>query len=385
MAEKKYLIKNGEKVVIEIQREAADRSPKPEARSSKGILKPRKDSEYLARRLNPSGMTFYDLGQMLVDSVWTDNLFSADRNVSHDGEFVSQDSSTSLPDETAKADALVAEQDNFTSKFKQITRDENADKFRLGGYTNALGYFGLNSDSELWQSNGNKADFSDADLAEGFYLEGEPFSHWFYVGTDGNKVTASNDYEADNLPDFRVKKSDQIFLVPAFCKVETYVSGQMYDPHDRPDFNPDADYFFFEHLYPDFLTFPRVYFDDRIADWYPEYNKTIGHGGIYDTPGNYELLFEQIAFLKLQAATKFYKSYSYQTFDGGVVTHNIVEDETLADYPITPLYPDPPDMPDYETYGEPIQYKAAWQMVDNIAGALCAILRQNGQFYYVWS
>ena len=61
-------VKKGEKVVVELTRKRArteDRKPSASQTEepAKGIIRPRREQEYLARRRRPGGIVFYDLGQ----------------------------------------------------------------------------------------------------------------------------------------------------------------------------------------------------------------------------------------------------------------------------------------------------------------------------------
>ncbi|MCD9186706.1 MAG: hypothetical protein LUM44_09745 [Pyrinomonadaceae bacterium] len=71
--DKLYKVENGRvQIEIDTKNKRAVSVKKKQHVSASGIITPRRENEYLPRRLQKSGIQFYDLGQILVGEVWQD-------------------------------------------------------------------------------------------------------------------------------------------------------------------------------------------------------------------------------------------------------------------------------------------------------------------------
>src|SRR5687768_14137763 len=78
--DKKYRIKAGEKLTIEINRKNDPFTQRTNVPARRGAIKLKRENPYLARRLKSGGIKFYDLSQLLVGGLPTDISFSVPVN-----------------------------------------------------------------------------------------------------------------------------------------------------------------------------------------------------------------------------------------------------------------------------------------------------------------
>jgi hypothetical protein len=69
---KKYTVKPGQKVTIEINRRDKVSSSKFQVPGSKGLLTTRREEDYQARRDQPGGIMFFDLGLTQIGEAVTE-------------------------------------------------------------------------------------------------------------------------------------------------------------------------------------------------------------------------------------------------------------------------------------------------------------------------
>lgn len=73
MADEIFTIKKGSRIVIEVAEPQSSKA-KPVSRQSTGIIKQRRETEYLARRKkSQNGISFIDLGQIKIEDVFASN------------------------------------------------------------------------------------------------------------------------------------------------------------------------------------------------------------------------------------------------------------------------------------------------------------------------
>ena len=364
----------------------------------RGIIKRKRDDDYLPRRLRSvSGLQFYDLGQSFIDDEFIDNLFEAAANWRLENNFPAFDE-LSIVDENAKAAQLLnVGTENLKNNYWQMVKID-ADKYSINLYFGNT-FVDFLTTSDKWSDDGKSLKIDDDLIGFGIEIYGSPFFYNINLtnnDTNKNKVTAVFDFNAPDVPEFAVKKSDTFFLIPAFCVITQKNSGEHYPPTNRPDLVVDNynSYSFEEELYCNYLTFPRVALDDYIIDWINnvfQYFYLINVYGYTINLDDYIIWYANAEYLKSIASTKFYKRFQAFVENSPSQTGEaIYEEKSVSSYPQSDLYPVPPDIPEgisaagNEGDKLPVQYSARWVASDPPAGTLLAIIYQNNQFFYVW-
>ncbi len=417
------------KIIVERFRASSEKSGSRILTTPKGIIRRKPEDDYLYRRTqNQTGIKFFDLGQILLEAIWTDKLFSADANIHQSGNNIILDDIQ--PEDTAakaqfyldfvanlraEAEAELSDPELFPDgppadpepnisryvnsgmieAFRRIEKT-NANKFYLQVRSVALNtYFTLDAESARWTADGSSAKFEDSELSEGINIRANPFFSFARIGQNAHpdtaKITTEADYDGDEV-EFAVGKSDIYFLVPAFCNISNFETGIFYPTTDRADiFEPEILYSFVETLYANYLTFPRILMDSLLADWFVanfNVNKTLATV----TPATYNLFYQNSDYLKTVAETRFFKQFSGRVDNGmgGTDPAVITEEKLVAGFPLDAIYPEPPSLPDYlykedgvSVQIEPSQYRAAWSATSN-PGALLAIIKQGSDWFFAW-
>ncbi len=242
---KKFIVKPGEKVTIEINRPDKASSPKSKVRSPKGLLTSPRDDDYQARRIQPGGLQFFDLGLVKTGDVLADidsQLIGDWTNLGGVGLPLPED----IPDRFETRDALV------------LTNVATAAPINPA-YTTRIGaLLGFDDDAIIlsdadsqWSDKGFKA--TSAQLAAAEIIFDFGFTTGFYFdqikikGSGANKITAVYSFEAE-AADYTLRKNDKFYLVPVYC-------WSFLDE----DFADHLGFFnFYQQLNNFFLFFPRV-------------------------------------------------------------------------------------------------------------------------------
>ncbi|MBS1797469.1 MAG: hypothetical protein JSS81_26840 [Acidobacteria bacterium] len=212
---KKYTVKPGQRVTIEINRKSEVRSSKYQAQSPKGLLAAARPEDYPARRIRPGGIMFYDLGLAKTGDVLSDidsQIVKAWTNTGGSG----LPYTPPLDDSDYEGrDALVlsnlAQAAPITPEFTEIIPAA----LTFGDET-----VYLTAGTSSWSAKGFRA--TPAQLSRdsiSIYFgfgDGKYFDQIVLKGDGANKITSENSYAADPVP-YTLKKDDKIYLVPVFC------------------------------------------------------------------------------------------------------------------------------------------------------------------------
>ena len=218
MAEKIFKVNDGEEIVIRVPRHKkpdGGRISSPNERG--GIIRNRKEDDYLARRLNKKLINFYDLGQILIDGAWQDIFFQIIKDWILGGiPFVEELTETDF----TSRDALIL--GNGTERARRIEKPHGtAFEMRVSG----IGFTELlNADNPKWTSSGLR--LTGEQLAADYFTIGFTssfdstfFTSFILTGPEKNKITASPSPSAESVA-FTPQKTDTYYLVPALARSE---------------------------------------------------------------------------------------------------------------------------------------------------------------------
>lgn len=173
-----------------------------------------RESDYPARRLS-GGITFYDLGMILVDGEYQDidsQLIKDFSNMSGSG----------LPFPLPLTDADFAVRDALVlANLETAVQIKTEYTEVIAGYAEFDDDFvSINEPSSVWTNKGLKTTQQQLAADEIRFVFGfarRYFDHIVIKGEQANKITAEYDYAAD-AADYDLQKNDKIYLVPTYCR-----------------------------------------------------------------------------------------------------------------------------------------------------------------------
>ena len=221
----------GSIINIEIASRAAEKRPRaPEP--PKGLLRPRREDDYLARRLKSIYLNFYDLGQIRDGDAWKDINFEAAKTITV---------SSNQPQHTEDLD--LSDWNNLKDKLFEIPIEEWSNQYRKFDYERAERYgvdvylgnqalqfqpdkylpVGRNGSRNKTKKEIETETVSDSKWTDkGLKVEKQTeerfaiFTQNGFININvcvGAKITAEANYSAASVP-FIIDKSTDIFLVP---------------------------------------------------------------------------------------------------------------------------------------------------------------------------
>jgi hypothetical protein len=380
-------IKPGEKVTVELQRKKpkAD-APKPKVRSqdlpATGIMRPRREQDYLARRRRPQkGLIFYDLGVIKNDSGdWVDYKFAGTADES---------GSITPASFAAKAAAILSHGvSNLPNKFRRITK-ENAGIYELRMRI-ASGFKTLSASSEFWSEDGKSVKLDPEQLESWFAVFKNPFFFNFNFGTGAPdiadqylKITTVENFGTED-PDQIVENifldgSETFFLCPVFCRATARTSGFINPVPVEGATDPQAT--FLSELRAVCQSYPRIALSN-LFEWFNSSDFFVFNNAQYESNilANYEKWWMNQAYLKtLAQATLHY--LRYDNLLGGLLEESF---DAAASFP-KHHFPAPPALPNpsVSSYNGARDYNASWSFASG-AGDLIAIVKKGSAYYYVW-
>lgn len=438
MSDQKFTVKPGGKVIIEI---GGDKAPKKQKfvghLSAKGLIKSRRENEYLPRRTKKKGgWRFFDLGQPLVESAATDVDFFAVANTVIDlpGKTVTtgepnaseveakaayytdflqtaiDQANAELDDPELFPDGPPANREPYIFRYVSNKLQESfykltktaTEQFDVTFQTPSIPQTPINAGGgDRWLKD-DTIRIDPGDDISIVDIRGNPLFERIFLAegvlrSQGDKVTQVPDPDADELLDFSLARTADFYLTPSFGLPNFGVQGQKTE-HDRPDLfyyqdingvrypysNP---YQWTQDIYSNYLTFPRR----RFLDYYAAFN--LGNFAIVDPfelfeADEYEIVVRVGEYLLDQSGSVLLSTVTGQRrveTDNGVITENVsVLEVSNAAYPNTALFPPPPAVPVSNAYGNPLQIRGLW-FTHETGRDLKAIIKQNNQFYYVWA
>jgi hypothetical protein len=221
MPDKKYKISSGERITIEINRQiSAVNQPVLQSRKKaalgRGIIRSRRNNDYLSRRRRGGFINFYDLGQKKISGVWQNVDFSIIPPwILANIPFVRALDS----DDYALRDSAILDLPMGDGRrIEQI----HAEKFVIvaSGLVEGV-YFEehLNSENPNWTASGLKlttAQLAATDFSISFSFSGF-FQNFVLTGEAKNKITRLPDASADAV-DFAPGANMIFYLPPAMAK-----------------------------------------------------------------------------------------------------------------------------------------------------------------------
>lgn len=220
-----------DEIIIKIKRNRRRRQSvqPPLVSPSSGILRPNRFSDYEARRLQASGINFYDFGQFNNAGVWADSdLIYIPATPEAFLEISSGTISPSVKSAIlAKFNApLLVAPDQWKSRFRRLEYTE-AVKYRFNTIFDGDDE-PINQSNPEWKANGLKTRASEnleienqSPFETSVYYDDRIF---FEFATNGNrvKVTALPDYSAPSVDFELLNKSADIFLNPQLLALSGY-------------------------------------------------------------------------------------------------------------------------------------------------------------------
>jgi hypothetical protein len=408
MADKKFTVKPGGRVIIEINRSPEQKKIFTGHLSPKGLIRMRREDDYLPRRKKKQsvGWRFFDLGQEPFEDYFVDVMFFGDAGITPDyaANVVEVNEDVPAPDLEAKNDYYTdLPTANLATDFFQL-KEVSADVFSISIQTPSIGQTVLTSGNSRWQD--GKIIIEESESLDWLIIRGQPlFSNIFLYLTDalrsfGCKVTAVPDFAADELTDFQLSRSADFYLTPSFGNPSFEVKGRR--PNDRPEHfyyqdefgarTPiETPYSFTQTLHTNFLTFPRNELVHRLALW------RTGSFAVIDTApfdaSFYSLFYEIRNYLESlpgRRNMRFLNGFITVDTDMGQITSpkNVLEDASVSApawaFPVPDYFPAPPASPVVTNVDDrAVEYDAVWFSFAQ-SGELRCIIKQNNQFYYVW-
>lgn len=209
--DKKYLIKKGKKVTIEIDR-AGQKNQKHAPKIPKGLISSRRENDYQARRLSFGNINFYDCGQIKSGEVWLDIGWQKIPNWT----FISSNTYLEV-DELTLSDwqdlidyLMLVSFEDFPATYRKL---EYADAFRYGiQIYNGTDFFSLAASNPKWTTSGLKVPLSSANFN---LLAGSAFNTFGDISPTNisYKITSEFDYAAQAVS-LSFNKPTDFFLVP---------------------------------------------------------------------------------------------------------------------------------------------------------------------------
>jgi hypothetical protein len=212
---KKYSVKPGQKITIEINRPGKVPGPKSQVSSPKGLLTARRDEDYQARRIQPGGILFYDIGLTQIGDVYSDIDSQLIKDWTNTGG-----SGIPFPLPLDDADFDIRDALILTNLDTAAQIKPEYTEIIPGALTFDDDDVLLSTASGNWSSKGFKATPEQlaADTISIYFDRGDGnyFDQIILKGDGANKITATNSYDADPA-DYTLQKKDKIYLVPVYC------------------------------------------------------------------------------------------------------------------------------------------------------------------------
>lgn len=224
MADEIFTIKKGSRIVIEVAEPQSSKA-KPVSRQSTGIIKQRRETEYLARRKkSQNGISFIDLGQIKIEDVFASNgtLLVPDVTVFSDIQIATlnvtnEDREGFVSD--IETEVFAAFGDDYQAKYYKIEKaDEPFSKsisavFERGEET----VFDKLNNLPEWKAGGltlNQSQVENLTIQPDGRLYAINNINFADLSNDVDRITLTRDIEAENVP-FTPSPEMDILLMPA--------------------------------------------------------------------------------------------------------------------------------------------------------------------------
>lgn len=358
MADKIFKVKKGSRVVIEVAKPRNEASlPRRQPTSqSKGIIKSRREPEYLTRRKKtPKGIRIFDLGRLAAGADIS-FLFQPDFDFVDFGIGFGFSASSDFPEAFELRDEMLTEMvsgNNFEAAFFEI-KQADGDFYTLQWGDGMGDLVMLDTDSDRWRAGGIGLNRNGYNI-QTLYIAGEAyeFRNQFFnpILLFYSKVTSVFDYNADPVS-FAFGDDDKIFLMPA---LPTFAAHTLFSTDER-------------FLGNDFRFGLRNYY---LADTTPAVDPSDSDASESD-PSNYSNAYQAIQYHAGLPNARCYR----RVLTGSVTTWSEIEPEEIL--------PDPPFQPTTETVDGfyLIEAKVGRSFPSN--GTLLAIVKRGGQLFYIW-
>lgn len=380
MADKIFRVKKGSRIVIEVAKPQNSGS-KP-ASQAKGIIKPRREPEYLARRKTAqNGINFIDVGQTLIDGILVSNgaMLIPDTTIFSDtilAQFNVTDADREGFISDIETEVFAEFGEDYQSKFYKIQKsDEPFSKsitavFERGGDTIVEKL----NDLPEWKAGGLVLNQSQVE-----HLTIQPDGRLYAIGNinfgnlaaDIDRITLTHDIEAENVTFTPSPKMD-VLLMPAplfsysFAHykdgIHTFTDGD----GTHTDFIRKGDYLnFFYHV------LNRQFWADLVE---------IEESGLSLYQQSYRIWQIQKQFASARMIRLTYDFHEYSPYSYFTVKTS----EPVEDFPRDAIYGDA-DAPVSGGSGVANEDFQAAEVNDLFDfQKLKFIIRKSGVFYYFW-
>jgi hypothetical protein len=372
--DKKFTIKSGGRVIIEINFSREVQSSKSKVQSPKGLIGARREEDYLARRTQDGYINFYDLGQYLVDDYWeTQGAFF--QQILSRGEYetvVNDPNEAGMLDALDELNAAILDvplenfETNFFKILKGLTEFERTIKVKFPregdpDYEDDL------RNVEEWTEKGLKL---DSDQAADLIIKPQGALYGTNDLTfENHKFTSVPDYEADEVEFLPTPKMD-IFLMPVMIvpsSYTVYANGLMFGV----TFNG-------ERIVNDALGYSGEVMPRELLNEYWEID--------FDNDSDYVIDYK-VSML----AKQFYHpqgARAKRELSEGDPTNYVYSFETVdpATLPFPTIYQ--PSAPVNDTHVYNIAFISGFAFITFEGGdrtRLKAIIKKGGNWYYAWN
>lgn len=361
MADKKFTIKPGSKVIIEINSQSKVPGSRFQVQTAKGLIAARREDEYLPRRLKSAKfITFYDLGFKYNEE---DGFADVDYSIAPTIGSTNSSSPQAAQPTKAQIDQFAAHiltpgVENLAANYYRLSVESATHNAVTIAYDSANINLGAGYQTN-WGDNGLKL-FDDLKNAANITFFPN-YNYSFKVkGSSANKITSVNNYAASAVS-YTIGESDKFYLMPLVVvpRASAWIQSVGATPAE------------FDTLFTDMRVIPRIPFqfgDEPTYGFVPNIQWTDG-----DTnPDDYENAKLLIEVMNDPA----FDPLIIRTIFNGVVW--------------TVTYPDPTTFPRADHFGAVPSSRATLlfpSMLTNgtpPSGILLAIIEQNGTFFYVW-
>lgn len=379
MADKIFTIKKGEKITIVIAKPKNSTAARIVPFKSQGIIKSRRETDYLPRRRKAAGINFYDLGQILEDEVFVTNPAALMPEISVFSELliVTDETDDDKINLIAEIENIIfdVETENWKTDFFKIQKgnlDFEKSIELLIGIDQPVPFFGSLDETEKWTEKGLVLTNQEAAT-----LVVNPNGVLYSVGSINfanlaasniTKITSVRDPEAEAV-EFTPSTSMDIFLMPSAQVSQgyaNYIDG-LHTTESASDFIKKADY----------LNYFWSVFDRSLWSQFIELSESDG------------LTAYESAYRLWQILRQFPNSRArrliYDFEDEPPHPYSTVM-ETLApnDFPLSSIYTDTPEPTVAGTYSYNNFFGV--NMTNDLFSLqkLKFIIRQGGQLFYFW-
>ena len=296
MSDRRYIVKKGSKVTIEINRRKVP-SPKSQVSSPKGLMKLRREDDYQARRLSGVVLNFYDLGWKKVGADFEELSFApvVTNQVDNTNPSIVQADYDNLHDAVFGV-AL----DDFKTTFKNVSEfieefreDKQTDdyfpaklKVQAGGVSSFQLFdiedYAADEDLKGWNASGLKIPKS---LTTGgsFVIEARLGNALNIFDLKANRITAEFDYDAGEV-ELPISGKLDIFLFPPLVLTNA-INNQQFNTHITP-LPPDA---YYDKNYLDnavIMSFRKMFYDRTDIDFAVDIKNQGNNGGTGEPPAD---------------------------------------------------------------------------------------------------